>query len=138
MLHAQNAESWHGKHEGRWILGIKHTPPCLLMPLSALIAELRHAHTKALDAVAEGVLPRLRPVLDEVAAVRALDHVGASSRFATICLKTGHFTSSLGLLRAVLCVSQGHVHGSQNTAHTTEAQPAAASSCPPAGQLCAE
>uniref|UniRef100_A0A7S0RYR1 Conserved oligomeric Golgi complex subunit 4 n=1 Tax=Chlamydomonas leiostraca TaxID=1034604 RepID=A0A7S0RYR1_9CHLO len=40
----------------------------VLGELARTAAELRHAHTKAVDALAEGLVPRLRPVLDDVAA----------------------------------------------------------------------
>lgn len=50
-------------------------PHTFSLPL--VTGELRHGHTKALEGVAEGLMPRLRPVLDEVAAVRDSDAVHA-------------------------------------------------------------
>ena len=41
----------------------------MLSDLAKTASDLRQAHTKALEQLAEATVPRLRPVLDEVAAV---------------------------------------------------------------------
>jgi hypothetical protein len=50
---------------------LDHFAECLPTCLDGWLptGELRQGHTRALEALAEGLLPRLRPVLDEVAAV---------------------------------------------------------------------
>ena len=44
--------------------------PSVLSDLAKTAADLRQANTRALEQLAEAAVPRLRPVLDEVAAVR--------------------------------------------------------------------
>lgn len=43
----------------------------MLSDLAKSASDLRQASTKALEQLAEATVPRLRPVLDEVAAVRS-------------------------------------------------------------------
>jgi hypothetical protein len=48
-------------------------PACsVLVDMTKTAGDFRAAANKALESVADGLLPRLRPILDEVATVRAL------------------------------------------------------------------
>lgn len=53
-------------------------PHSVLADLAKTASDLRQAHTKALEQLAEATVPRLRPVLDEVAAVGVGDQASAS------------------------------------------------------------
>lgn len=57
----------------------------MLSDLAKSASDLRQASTKALEQLAEATVPRLRPVLDEVVAVRCrleMQHVGTENKFA--------------------------------------------------------
>lgn len=61
-------------------------------------ADFRSASNKALEALAEGLLPRLRPILDEVGAVSSYNMTVLS---ATFCYKHMHVYHSVQCMTTV-------------------------------------